>query len=160
MGRKPQYDYWLTEEGLIKLTGWKRDGLTDAQIAHNMNISRATLYEWRKQFPVIFDALKKGKEVADYEVENALFKSALGYFIEEEDTTAVQARDGSITKTIRKHKRWIAPSIGAQAFWLKNKLPEKWRDKPEIVDNKALERLDSILGAMKDRANNAEQETE
>lgn len=157
---KPKYDVWLTEEGRTKLTGWKRDGLSDEQIANNMGCHVSTLYKWRNEHKEIDDALKKGKEVSDYEVENALFKSAIGYFIEEEDTTDVQAKDGSITKTIRKHKRWIAPSTGAQAFWLKNKLPEKWRDRPEVVDNKALEKLDSILGAMKDRAIQAEQETE
>jgi hypothetical protein len=47
----------------------------------NIGISRASLYEWKKKEVDIFDALKKGKEVIDFEVENALLKRALGYTI-------------------------------------------------------------------------------
>lgn len=59
------------------LEGWARDGLTDEQIAHNAGITAATLYEWKKKYPEISEALKKGKEVVDFEVENALLQTAL-----------------------------------------------------------------------------------
>ena len=62
---------WLERDKLILLEGWARDGLTDEQIAKNIGISRASLYEWKKKEVDIFDALKKGKEVIDFEVENA-----------------------------------------------------------------------------------------
>ena len=78
-----KYHDWITEEGLLKIEGWARDGLTDEQIAHNMGISPSTLYEWKKKYPEISEALKKGKEVVDREVENALLKRALGYEYEE-----------------------------------------------------------------------------
>ena len=68
---KGKYEKWIKPEGLILLEGWARDGLTDEQIAHNMNISTTTLYDWKNKYPVISDTLKKGKEVVDYEVENA-----------------------------------------------------------------------------------------
>ncbi|RDW17034.1 hypothetical protein CWR48_15650 [Oceanobacillus arenosus] len=74
-----KYQQWLTEEGLTKLEGWARDGLTDEQIASNMGISRSTLNEWKKKYSVISDTLKRGKEVVDRQVENALLKRALGY---------------------------------------------------------------------------------
>ena len=76
---KGKFHDWLTSEGLLKLEAWARNGLTDEQIAHNMGIRRSTLYEWKKRFPVISDTLKKGKEVVDIQVENALLKRALGY---------------------------------------------------------------------------------
>ena len=75
---KGKYKEWLTKEGLVKLEGWTRDGLTDAQIAERVGIRRPTLYEWKKRFPDIDDALKKGKEVVDREVENSLLKRARG----------------------------------------------------------------------------------
>lgn len=98
---KGKYEEWLTVEGLILLEGWARDGLTDEQIAKNIGIKRPTLYEWKKKHPDISDALKKGKAIIDYEVENALLKNAL-----EGDTTA-------------------------QIFWLKNRRSNMWRNKVE-----------------------------
>lgn len=76
---KGKYEKWLEPESLILLEGWARDGLTDEQIAHNMGIRRETLYDWKKKYPNISNALKKGKEIVDIEVENALLKRALGY---------------------------------------------------------------------------------
>lgn len=78
-GSRGKYKDWLTDEGLLKLEGWARDGLTDEQIAINIGIRRTTLYDWKKKYSDISDALKKGKEVIDRQVENALFKSAIGY---------------------------------------------------------------------------------
>lgn len=76
---KGKYEYWLTSEGLLKLEGWARDGLVDEQIANKIGINRDTLYRWKKEHPDISDALKKGKEVVDRQVENALLKRAIGY---------------------------------------------------------------------------------
>ena len=76
---KGKYEHWLTEEGLLQLEAWARNGLTDKQIAYNIGIRRETLYAWKKDFPNISNALKRGKEVVDIQVENALLKRALGY---------------------------------------------------------------------------------
>ena len=80
---KAKYEEWILEEGLLKIQGWARDGLTEEQIAHNMGIAVSTLGNWKKSHLEILEALKKGKEVVDIQVENALLKRALGYeFIE------------------------------------------------------------------------------
>lgn len=76
---KGKYEYWITEEGSLKIEGLARDGLTDEQIAHNMGINIATLYAWKKKYSEIYKSLKRGKEVVDILVENALLKRALGY---------------------------------------------------------------------------------
>lgn len=86
---KGKYEYWLTEEGLLKLEGWARDGLVDEQIAEKMGISPSTLYEWKKKYSEISESLKKGKEVIDRLVENALLKRALGYRYNEDKYTSV-----------------------------------------------------------------------
>ena len=80
---KGKYQYWLTEEGLLLLQGWARDGLTDEAIAKKMKISSSTLYEYKKKYSEISEALKKGKEVVDIQVENALLKRALGFTYKE-----------------------------------------------------------------------------
>ena len=95
---KGKYKEWLDPDNLKLLEGWARDGLTDEDIARNMRIAVSTLYDWKNKYSEISEALKKGKEVVDYQVENAMLKSAL---------------EGNTV---------------AQIFWLKNRRPDKWRD--------------------------------
>ncbi|MED4064424.1 transposase [Priestia megaterium] len=131
---KGKYEKWITEEGLVLLEGWARDGLTDEQIAHNIGISRSTLNDWKKKYPDISDALKKGKEVVDLQVENALLKRALGYEYEEvtqESQWNEKANKYELVVTKRVKKRQ-APDTTAQIFWLKNRRPDKWRDKQDV----------------------------
>ncbi|MCM3196306.1 transposase [Priestia megaterium] len=131
---KGKYEKWITEGGLVLLEGWARDGLTDEQIAHNVGVSRSTLNDWKKKYPDISDALKKGKEVVDLQVENALLKRALGYEYEEV-TKESQWNEKTnkyelvITKSVKKRQ---APDTTAQIFWLKNRRPDKWRDKQDV----------------------------
>ncbi len=131
---KGKYHEWLTEEGLLKLEGWARDGLTDEQIASNMGISRRTLSDWKNQFLPISLTLKKGKEVVDTQVENALLKRALGYKyteITKEKTFNPDTKqyDLNVTKEVVKE---VVPDTTAQIFWLKNRKPETWRDKQNV----------------------------
>ncbi|MGG0340017.1 transposase [Priestia megaterium] len=131
---KGKYEKWITEEGLVLLEGWAREGLTDEQIAHNVGVSRSTLNDWKKKYPDISDALKKGKEVVDLQVENALLKRALGYAYEEvteESQWNEKAKRYELVVTKRVKKRQ-APDTTAQIFWLKNRRPDKWRDKQDV----------------------------
>ena len=125
-----KYQQWLEPEGLTLLEGWARDGLTDEQIAGNIGINTSTLYDWKNKFPKISEALKKGKEVVDIQVENALLKRALGYDFQE---TRVEKSDKDGTKIIQTLKH-IPADTTAQIFWLKNRRPDKWRDKPPEVN--------------------------
>jgi transposase len=131
---KGKYEKWITEEGLVLLEGWARNGLTDEQIAHNVGVSRSTLNDWKKKYPDISDTLKKGKEVVDLQVENALLKRALGYAYEEvteESQWNEKAKRYELVVTKRVKKRQ-APDTTAQIFWLKNRRPDKWRDKQDV----------------------------
>lgn len=94
---------------MLLLEAWARDGLTDEQIAEKMGINTATLYRYKEKYCEICEALKRGKEVVDVEVENALLKLA---------------KSGNITAII---------------FWLKNRRPDKWRDKQKDVEDEHLE---------------------
>lgn len=124
---KGKYQEWLTPEGLLKIEGWARDGLIDEQIAQNIGIRAATLYEWKKRFPQFSEALKKGKEIVDRQVENALLKRALGYEYEE---VKEKFEGGELTERTVTKKEVVADTT-AQIFWLKNRKPDTWRDKPE-----------------------------
>lgn len=110
---------WLEEDKLILLEGWARDGLTNEQIANNIGINAKTLYEWKNKESKISNILKRAREVVDYEVENALLKSAL---------------EGNVT---------------AQIFWLKNRKKEQWREKQEYNNDEELSKLDKLLEEQK-----------
>lgn len=151
---KGKYADWLTPEGLLKIEGWARDGLIDEQIAKNIGIRAGTLYEWKNRFPEFSEALKRGKEVVDREVENALLKRALGYEYTETTREAVQDPNSGEVKmqVTKKVTKQVAPDTTAQIFWLKNRKPDKWRDKPAYEDTSELDKLDTILKGLKDNA--------
>ena len=90
---KGKYQRWLEPDGLLLLEGWARDGLTDEQLAEKMGCGVRTLYDWKERFPPISQALKKGKEIVDIQVENALLKRALGYEYMEE-RVEISEKDG------------------------------------------------------------------
>lgn len=90
---------------LTEITDWVRNGATDKQIAENLKISPDTLIEYKKQYSEFSECLKNTRAYVDAQVENALLKRAL---------------DGDIT---------------AQIFWLKNRRPSKWRDRPKEEDD-------------------------
>ena len=98
-------DDWLVDDKLTLLEGWARDGLTNEQIANNIGINVKTLYDWKNKNSNISNVLKKGREVVDFEVENALLKNAL---------------EGNVT---------------AQIFWLKNRKKLQWREKVEYTSD-------------------------
>lgn len=95
---KGQYEEWLTKDALMLLHGWKMAGLTDVDIAKKIGINPRTLEKWKAQHGQIGQALKRGKEGANYIIENALFNKAL---------------QGNTT---------------AMIFWLKNNYREKYTD--------------------------------
>lgn len=106
------------KDKLILIEGWARDGLTDEQIAENLGISKDTFYKYKKQHTDFSDSLKKGKEIIDYQVENALLKNAL---------------DGNVT---------------AQIYWLNNRKPKNWRNKQDIdVSNNGMSLAEAIQKA-------------
>ena len=92
------------EEKVTLIEGWAKDGLTQQQIANNLGIGLSTLKKYKNKSVAIRTALKKGKEVSDYEVENALYQAA------------------------------INGSVSAMIFWLKNRRPDKWKDKKEPAE--------------------------
>lgn len=123
---------WLKNDKLILLEGWARDGLTDEQIAKNIGIATSTFYEWKKKEIEFSEALKKGKEVVDFEVENALLKKALGYTITLNKQKVT--KDGDVVDITEEVH--VPPDTTAQIFWLKNRKPNTWKDKVETDEDK------------------------
>lgn len=110
-----------------------RNGADNKGIAARLGISLATLKRVRKEHPEIEDLLKEGKDEADFKVESALFKRAIGYDVEETTTEVKVGEDGSAqTTVVKKTKKHISGDTTAQIFWLKNRKPDAWRDKQDV----------------------------
>lgn len=151
VGRIGKYAEWLTEDGLLRIEGWARDGLIDEQIAHNMGIAYSTFRDWLNKFPALSASLKKGKAPVDIEVENALFKRALGYEYEETVTEIYTGADGVERKHIKKLRKHMPGETAAQIFWLKNRRPGRWRDKVETAPETGNELLESLMALERGR---------
>jgi transposase-like protein len=123
MGRRTLYEKLDIKDKLDLVEGWKRDGLTDEQIARNFGVNFKTVMKWKEDHSEFMEAIKKGKEVSDYELENALHKRATGYYYEEETVTNA----GKVVK-VKKYEHANPTSL---IFALKNRLPHKYRDKVE-----------------------------
>lgn len=130
---------------LVEIEAWKRDGLTDEQIFKNLGISKDTFYKYKDKYTDFSDALKKGKEVADIEVENALFKRAIGYKYKEV-IKEVKEIDGKKSTYIKEVVKEMPGDVAAQIFWLKNRKSNNWKDKRENEndDTKLIEVLDKL----------------
>ncbi|MDB8986953.1 hypothetical protein PN594_19055, partial [Parabacteroides merdae] len=123
------------EPKLEEVRKWAKDGLSDKRIASNLGIAYSTFREYKKKYSALSAPLKEGKNCAVKQVENALFKKALGYDYEEvtkelstnEETGKQELK---ITKVVTKR---VHPDTTAIIFYLKNRMPDKWRSDPHKV---------------------------
>ena len=121
-------DDWLTDDNLLLLECWARDGYTMHDIANRIGINRDLFLRWKDRYPEIQKAVSKGKELVDYEVENALLKSALGYKTKEVKVTTTM-RYGKVVETVKEvTDKEVAPNVTAIQMWLYNRQKEKWKN--------------------------------
>lgn len=152
-GRKGLKAEWMTEEGLLQIEGWAREGMIDKDIARKIGISHTTFYDWRNKNPEFAEALKKGKAPVDFAVENQLLKSALGYKETIKVPIKIRTRKQLKDKGMIEEEHieyvdkeiYIPPVPVCQIFWLKNRQKDKWKDKPMGEgDMREIEDLSSI----------------
>lgn len=111
-----------------RLVFWMaRSGMTNEEIAKELGVAERTFYNWQEKHPKLLQALKDGREEPDRLVEQSLYQRALGYEYVEIDITVDE--DGEKVKTMHRQR---APDVTACIFWLKNRMPDKWRDKQHI----------------------------
>jgi len=127
-------------------------GATDIELADFFGVNVTTIYEWRNQNVAFSKAVIAGKEMADARVERAFYNRAVGYTF---DTEKIFQFQGDIIRApSREH---VPPDAGAALNWLKNRNPDKWRDKQEI-DLKVTDTLAERMARMKARKADASQE--
>jgi len=135
MGRinSSKVDEWLKEEKLELLSCWARD-FTLSDIAKKIGVSEKTLIAWRKTYPEIEKAIKDGKEIVDYRVENALLKVALGYTTTDIKTIiSPPDRNGNRAIRVEKTEKEVPPNPTAIMCWLNNRKPEQWKRNRDMM---------------------------
>ena len=148
---KSKYETHVKEK-LVVIEGWARNGLTDEQIAKNLGISIQTLYTYKNKYIEFFEALKKGKEVIDTEVENALLKRALGFKEKIMKPFKIKRVEYENGKKVLEYEEiiqaeaeeYIPPDTTAQIFWLKNRKPTDWRDKRDVEIKEEIGNIEDI----------------
>ena len=109
-----------------------RGGFTDAFLAELFAVSIRTIHYWKDKHPDFGAAIQEGKDAFDTEhVECALLKAAKGYTYTE---TIKELKEGKLVVT-KEIVRDVKPDTGAICFWLKNRRPDRWKDKHEFEGN-------------------------
>lgn len=124
-GRPTKYDERYVEE-VEKLTML---GLTDKQLAEFWEVSVATLFNWQKIYPEFLEAARRGKAIADGTVARSLYQRANGFT---HDAVKILQYEGA--PVIVPYTERYAPDTTAAVFWLKNRRPDLWRDKSEVLN--------------------------
>ena len=152
-GRKSKWDTHVLPN-LDRIPKWRRDGMTEEQICKKLDVGVSTFNRYKNQYRELREALKKGKEHLIEELEDSLYKKAMGFEYEEVKTYILQGDDGKTRQKVEKHKRYAQPDTGAIAFALKNLAPDKWKDRHDIEHsgsiNSGFNKLDSILEQLKE----------
>ena len=126
-GRKSEYRIEYADQAL-KLCLL---GAIDKELAEFFSVSVQTLNKWKKDYPEFLESLKKGKNIADANVASRLYNRAIGYSCK---ATKFATSEGKITDS-KEYIEHYPPDTTAAIFWLKNRQPEKWRDKKEVYTN-------------------------
>ena len=102
-------------------------GATDKQLANFFGVSEQTVNAWKKKHPKFLESIQRGKLKADAEIAESLYHRAKGYSHPEDKVFQYQGNPIVVPTT--KH---YPPDTQAASLWLRNRQPEKWRDKQEL----------------------------
>lgn len=126
-GRRTKYHTHVVPH-MDRIPSWRKQGMTEEQIAERLGIGYSTLSLYKTKNIELLEALKKGKEELIEELEDSLYRRAMGYEYEETETWLEEV-DGVQKKRVKRMRKVAHPDTGALAFALKNLAPDRWKDK-------------------------------
>lgn len=156
-GQKKRKAFWLSEDGCTLIAGWRRNGIPLTIIATEyVGVSKTAFWGWYKQSEELRRACAVAKDIADSNVEDALYRRAVGYDYWEEVWELIE---GEVRLT-RKFKKHMPPDTKAIMQWLFNRRPDIWRAQQEPLEQtQYVETVKNILVAMKEVAESGEDKT-
>lgn len=137
MARPSKYETHVAPR-LEEIKDWVRNGATDEEIAKQLGIAYSTFKEYKKEFSAFSAILKESKDVVDAQVENALLERTIGGRVLLKRPYKIKKAYFHDGKKVREeeeivyadYEEYVIPDTTAQIFWLKNRRPDKWREKP------------------------------
>lgn len=155
--QKKRKAFWLSDDGLTLIAGWRRNGVPLKEIAtKNIGVSMTAFWGWYRQSDALRRACANSKDIADYTVEDALYRRAVGYNYEEKIFELVEG-EVRLTRILEKH---LPPDTKAIMHYLFNRKPEVWRAVQEPLDaTQYTETIKNILVAMKEVAEGGKSQT-
>jgi len=151
---KSKWDIVKTK--LFEIEMWCRNGEVEKDIAKKLGVALSTFNLYKKKHPALVDALRKGKEVVDFEVEDSLYKKCIGFYVKEEK--AFKCKEIYYDKEGRRCERekvkvvevdvYMPPDTLAMAMWLNNRKSDRWKRNAgkENLDEKRFEFEKEIKG--------------
>ncbi|ERL22731.1 hypothetical protein HMPREF1986_00342 [Oribacterium sp. oral taxon 078 str. F0263] len=131
--RKTKADRWISGNGLDAIKTWKRNGVSDEEIAKNIGVSRSTLNEWKRKYPDLSDAFTRARAVADAVIEGALFRAAKGHVVNLKKIRITA--NGDIIEYTEEH--YIPPDVKAMIFYLTNRMPGSYKHNRDLIPEDA-----------------------
>lgn len=151
-----KYDEWRTEDGLLQLTMWAEDGLDDIALRKAMGVSESTFYTWKKRFPEISEAIRRGRRCALVQIRQALRARANGgvQVLKKPKKRRIREYDPATGKCIRdeeiyeihEEEIYVPPDTNAIKFYLTNKDGEHFAEKVELTGRGAMG-IDQVVPA-------------
>jgi transposase-like protein len=118
---------------LSEIKEWIENGDSIRDICRKLAISQDTWYRYQKEHETLSELVKLGRSVTQAAVEKSLLKLCTGYEFEELKTIVEEDRNGKKRTKLEKNKRHQPPSAQAISFFLRNRCPEEWSDKKELI---------------------------
>lgn len=149
-GQKERKAYWLSDDGITLIAGWRRQGFSVNKIVKEMlGVSQTTFWNWYRSSPKLQEACHVAQEICNVEVEASLFKRACGYDYYEERWDLIEGE----LRLAQRFKKHMPPDVKAIAMWLNNRMPNRYRAIQEPLEaTQYKDTIKQIVVAMKDVA--------
>lgn len=120
-GAKSKYEQ-LVKPYLDLIQEKVRQGITEAEIAKALNVSIASLNNYKQQHEELREVLSKNKGADVLQgLINAGIKAATGYYVENEQTIYGRDENGNVVvQQVIVKKEWQAPNQSLNKFYVQN----------------------------------------
>lgn len=132
-GRRSKY-FSHVEPHLDEIAKWA-ENMTEAQIAKKLGVGYRNFCDYKRKYPQLAQAIKKGRQDLVLDLKSVLIKKAKGFSYEEKKI--ITDSDGYTRKEVTQ--KYAQPDVAAINLLLKNYDKENWSNDPQALELKKRE---------------------